>query len=351
MSSDGTIAESRFFASDNGASVHPVVLEAIQAANRGSALAYGDDPWTHRAIEVLRGHFGEAAAVLPVFGGTGANVVALRAAVDSYQAILCPDVAHLNNDECGAPERILGCKLMPVVSRHGKIDPAAIEPLLWARGVVHYAQPRVISISQPTEWGTLYRLEELRALADFAHQHELLLHVDGARLPNAAAALGTSLGALITDAGVDLLSLGGTKCGLLGAEAVVLLRPELAERAGFFRKQCMQLPSKMRFISAQLEALFVGELWHQLAAHANAMASRLAAALPTEVELAHPVETNALFARLSQAAISALSERFVFGAWPREAGLVRWMTAWDTRPEDVDAFALVIREQTASRGG
>ena len=343
MSTGGFTAGSGFFASDNGAGVHPAVLEAIHAANRGQALAYGHDAWTRRAGETLRGHFGAEAAVLPVFGGTGANVVALRAAVDSHHAILCPDVAHLYNDECAAPERILGCKLVPVASRQGKIDPGAIQPLLWTRGGTHHAQPRVVSVSQPTEWGTLYRPEELRELADFAHQNGMLLHVDGARLTNAAAALDTGLGALITDVGVDLLSLGGTKCGLLGAEAVVLLWPESAERAGFYQKQCMQLPSKMRFIAAQLEALFAGDLWRRLAEHANAMARRLADAVRGEVEPAYPVETNAVFARLTEAATTALRERFVFGKWPREPGMVRWMTAWDTRPEDVDAFASAIR--------
>lgn len=333
-----------FFAGDNAAGIHPAVLEALHDANQGHALAYGNDPWTRRAEEVLRGHFGADAAVLLVFGGTGANVVALRAAVDSHQAVICSDQAHLYHDECGAPERFVGCKLLPVASVHGKIAPAAVQSHLWTLGGVHHAQPRLISVSQPTERGTLYTSEELRGLADFAHGHGLLLHVDGARLANAAAALDTSLRALVTDAGVDLLSLGGTKCGLLGGEAVVLLRPELAERAPFYRKQCAQLPSKSRFVAAQLTALYGGELWRELAGHANAMASRLAQAVAGVVELVHPVATNAVFARLPEAAIAPLRQRFLFNPWPRERGLVRWMTAWDTRPEDVDAFARAVRE-------
>jgi threonine aldolase len=334
----------RFFASDNAAGIHPAVLDALRDANQGHALGYGNDAWTRRAVEVLRGHFGAGAEVLLVFGGTGANVVALRAAVDSHQAVICSDHAHLYRDECGAPERLVGCKLLPVAGVHGKITAAQARAHLWTRGGVHYAQPRLVSVSQATECGTLYAPEELRALADFAHDNGLLLHVDGARLANAAAALGTSLRALTADAGVDLLSLGGTKCGLLGAEAVVLLRPELAERAPFYRKQCAQLPSKSRFLAAQLTALYGGELWRELAGHANAMARRLADAVAGVVEPAHPVETNAVFARLPEAAIAPLRERFIFNPWPPEPGLVRWMTSWDTRPEDVDAFGRAVRE-------
>jgi len=331
--------DGRFFASDNAAGVHPAVLDAVRDANQGHALGYGNDAWTRRAVEVLRGHFGDDAEVLLVFGGTGANVVALRTAVDSHQAVTCSAHAHLY-----APERFVGCKLLPVADVHGKIAAAQVQSHLWTRGGVHYSQPRLLSVSQATECGTLYTPEELRALADFAHDNGLLLHVDGARLTNAAAALDVSLRALTADAGVDLLSLGGTKCGLLGAEAVVLLRPELAERAPFYRKQCAQLPSKSRFIAAQLTALYGGELWRALAGHANAMARRLADAVAGVVEPAHPVETNAVFARLPEAAIAPLRERFPFNPWPPEPGLVRWVTSWDTREEDVDAFARAVRE-------
>jgi len=343
--SESSFGGGRFFASDNAAGIHPRVLEALAEANRGHALGYGLDRWTRRAEEVLRRHFGERAAVLPVFGGTGANVVGLRTAVDSHQAILCSDVAHLYHDECGAPERFIGCKLWPLRSEAGRIGPEAVRECLWPLGSPHHVQPRVVSISQATELGTLYTRDHLRALAECAHERGLLLHLDGARLANAAAALGASLGELTAEVGVDLVSLGGTKCGLLGAEAVVLLRAELAERAPFYRKQAGQLPSKLRFIAVQLETLYGGELWRELAGHANAMARRLAEAVADVVSPVYPVETNAVFAHLPPETIEPLQKRFYFNVWPRGENLVRWMTSWDTRPEDVDAFAEAIRTE------
>lgn len=337
------------FTSDNAAGIHPEVLDAIVRANAGRAVAYGDDDVTARAIACVRDHFGAGAEVLLVWGGTAANVIGLRAVVEPWQAVLCAETAHLALDECAAPERFLGGKLIPVPAVHGKLSVDAVRARIRGRGVVHHAQPRVLSVAQPTELGTVYTPDELRALAALCREHDLLLHVDGARLPNAAAHLGTTLRALTTDAGVDVVSFGGTKSGLMGAEAVVLLAPAHARGAAFHRKQGMQLASKMRFLAAQLEALLAGDLWLRVARHANAAARRLAEGvrdLP-HVEVVHPVETNAVFARLPSAAIAALRAEFSFLIWEPDPArpVVRWMTAFDTTDAAIDRFVAAIRAQ------
>jgi len=328
------------FGSDNQAGALPEVMAALVAANRGAARAYGADPWTARATELLSSRFGDGARVAFVFGGTGANVVALLAAMRPQEAVLAADCAHLAVDECGAPERTVGCKVIQVPAPGGKLTVEGLRPHLVHRGDVHRAQPRVVSISQSTEWGTVYRLEEVRALADFAHAEGLLLHVDGARLANAAAALGVPVEAFGSEAGVDLLSLGGTKAGLLFGEAVVVWDEAIAARLPYARKQATQLPSKLRFVSAQFEALLDGDLWLRSARHANRMAARLAERLESlpGVALAHPVEANAVFATVPRAWIAPLVERNLVGVWERDRDLVRLMTSWDTRPEDVDAL-------------
>lgn len=335
------------FTSDNAAGIHPEVLDAIVRANTGRAVAYGDDEHTTRAVAALRTHFGEAAEALIVWGGTAANVIGLASVTDPYHAVLCAEAAHLAVDECAAPERFLGGKLIPIPVHHGKVTPEAVRERIRGRGVVHHAQPRVLSIAQATEVGTVYTPDEVRALAELCHAHDLLLHVDGARLPVAAAHLGVTLRALIADPGVDLVSFGGTKCGLMGAEAVVLLRPKHARGARFHRKQGMQLASKMRFLAAQLEALLAGDLWLRIARHANAAARRLADGVRTlpHVELVHPVETNVVFARLPAASVDALhAQGFRFLVWePAPARpVVRWMTAFDTTDDDVDRFVAAI---------
>jgi threonine aldolase len=332
----------RFFASDNAAGVHPAILDAIAAANGGHALAYGHDRWTERAARQVSDALGGAADVLFVFGGSGANVVALGALVESHGAVLCAESSHLWRDECAAPERFLGCKLMPIPAADGKLTPDLVQARLRGFGVVHHAQPRAISVAQPTEWGTLYTAGELRALADLAHRHGMVLHVDGARLTNAAAALGVPLRALAADARVDVLSLGGTKAGLLAGEAVVWFGGEATGRAEYVRKQAMQLPSKLRYVAAQFEALLAGELWRTVATHANAMAARLGAAIADlpGVTLAQPVQTNVVFAGVPSDRIARLQrEAGYFHVWDPDRAIVRLMTAWDTSPDDVDAFA------------
>ena len=339
------------FTSDNAAGVHPEVLEALVRAGAGRAVGYGDDVHTARAVACLRGHFGAAAEVQLVWGGTAANVIGLAAVVEPWQSVLCADTAHLMLDECAAPERFLGGKLVAVPAVHGKVSCDAVNAGIRGVGVVHHAQPRVLSIAQPTEVGTVYTVEELRELARLCHERGLLLHVDGARLPAAAAFLDLPLGALTADVGVDLLSFGGTKSGLMGAEAVVWLTPEHSRGAPYHRKQAMQLASKMRFLAAQLEALLAGDLWLRVARHANAAARRLADGVRrlSHVQLVHPVETNAVFARLPAAAVDALQVDFQFLVWERDPSrpVVRWMTAFDTTDDEVDRFVDAI----AATGG
>jgi threonine aldolase len=344
----------RVFASDNFSGAHPEVLAALAEANDGHTPAYGDDPWTERARARFRHHFGDAARAFPVFNGSAANVLALDALTRPYEAVICAATAHLNVDECGAPERIAGVKLLTVETKNGKLTPEQIAPLDVRRGDQHASQPRAVSVSQASELGTVYSLDELHALADAAHERDMLLHVDGARLANAAAALDAPLRALSTDAGVDALSFGGTKNGLLLGEAVVFVRPELADRFEFVRKQGMQLASKMRFLSAQFEALLgEGDLWLRNASHANAMARRLRDATQAVegVEIAHPVEANAVFARLPGPAIERLRSELPgenpFYVWDEETGECRWMCSWDTTPEDVDEFAAAVRAAVA----
>jgi len=338
------MSERRGFASDNHAGVHPEVMEAIAAANEGHAAAYGGDPWTAGAQQRFREHFGPAAQAFPVFNGTGANVLCLEALTQPWQGVVCARSAHLNVDECGAPERA-GRKLLVVDTPDGRLTPEHVGRLLVRIGDEHVVQPRVISITQSTELGTVYAPEAVAALAEWAHAHGMLLHVDGARLCNAAAALGVPLRALTADAGVDALSFGGTKNGSMGAEAVVLLRDELADGFRYRRKQAMQLASKMRYVSAQLDALLADDLWQRSAAHANAMARRLADAvgqLPG-VTVTQPVEANAVFAILASEATERLQRDWPFYVWDDNTGEVRWMCSWDTAPEDVDAFAEDVR--------
>jgi threonine aldolase len=339
------VSSGRGFGSDNAATVHPAVLDAIARVNVGHASGYGHDPFTQAAHELFRRHFGEQARAFMVFNGTAANVLSLRACCRPWEAAICAETAHLNVDECGAPEAIAGVKLLAASTEEGKLTPEQVKRLIVRVGDEHAVQARVVSISQSTELGTIYTVEEVRALAELAHGHGLLLHVDGARLSNAAAALDTTLRGLSTDAGVDVLSFGGTKNGLLGGEAVVLLRPELAAGFEYVRKQSMQLASKMRFLAAQFQALLTDDLWRTLAAHANAMAARLARAVSgvDGVVITRPVQANAVFAILPPSATAALQERFPFYIWDESTGEVRWMCAWDTTEADVDAFAEAVR--------
>jgi len=334
------------FASDNHAGVHPDVLEAISAANTGHAASYGADPWTARVRALFREHLGPDADAYLVFNGSGANVAALDALTRTGEAAICTDTAHLHVDECGAPEDLAGCKLHTVATEHGKLTAADVGRFEARRGDDHFAQPRVVSITQSTELGTVYDPAETAAIAAAAHELGMLVHLDGARVANAAASLGLSLAEITTDCGVDVVSFGGTKNGLMFGEAVVFLRPGLGERFPFVRKHLAQLASKMRFAAAQFEALLgPGELWRRNAAHANEMASRLAGAVEglDGVEIVHPVEANAVFARLSREAIDSLlaadAAAHPFYVWDEDAGVVRWMCSWDTGPDEVEAFA------------
>jgi len=338
------------FASDNYAPAHPEALAAVAAANVGHARSYGGDPWTARLQEDVREVFGSDAVAFPVFNGTAANVLCLHAVCKPWNAAIVTTNAHLHTDECGAPEAVAGLKLLAVEAPHAKLTPELAETTIRMVGDEHARQARVLSITQSTELGTVYSAGEVRSLADWAHANDLLLHVDGARLFNAAAALGVEPRAVTTDAGADLLSLGGTKAGLLGAEAVVLLRPGLDDGVKYLRKQTMQLSSKMRYASAQLSALLTDRLWERTAGHANAMAARLEAALAGAPGLAvtHPVQANVVFATLASAVTERLQERWPFYVWDERTGEVRWMCAWDTTPEEVDAFAADVRAALAA---
>jgi threonine aldolase len=355
--SDRAREAARGFASDNAAGVHPEVLEAVAAANVGHAPSYGADGWTARAEDVVHGHFGPGSRAYFVFNGSGANVATIDALTRPYEAVICTDVAHIHVDECGAPERIANAKLLTVATEHGKLTPDDLARWEPRRGDEHHPQPRLVSITQATELGTVYTLEETRALAGAAHRLGMLVHVDGARLANAAAALDAPLAALTTEAGVDAVSFGGTKNGLLLGEAVVFCNPELAEGFAFTRKQLGQLASKMRFVSAQFEALLGGDLWRRSARHANEMAARLAAAVePIDgVSISHPVEANGVFARLPRAAIERLQAELPgdppFHVWDAEAGEVRWMCSWDTTPEDVDVFGAAVGAAVGAHRG
>ena len=337
----------RGFASDNYAGVHPEVLAAIVAANGGHQVAYGEDVYTARLTEVLSEVFGTAAQVYPVFNGTGANVLALQACTPRWGSVLTTSSAHIHVDEAAAPERVGGLKVNVIDTPDGKLTPELIRAYPARVGDEHFAQVGVVSITNSTEVGTVYTPAEIRAIADLVHEMGWVLHLDGSRLSNAAAALGVELRELTTDAGVDILSLGGTKIGAMLAEAVVVLSPDRVTGATFLRKQSMQLASKMRFVSAQLLAIFEGDLWRRNAEHANAMARRLAdgvadidgITLPTEVE------ANAVFPILARESSERLMESFRFYFWDETIGQVRWMCAWDTTESDVDSFVEAVRAE------
>jgi threonine aldolase len=340
-----TSEQRKSFGSDNHAGVHPRVLSALAAANVGDATAYGADPLTEQATAAVRDLLG-AAAVFFVFGGTAANVLGLAAMVRPFEAVICADSAHLYGDECGAAERAVGSKLLPVSAPAGKLTPALIAGQLAGRGNEHHNQPRAVAITQSTEVGTCYSLAELTAISEFCREHDLLLYLDGARLANAAAYLGCPPAAIAAHA--DILSFGATKNGAMGAEALVIMNERLAASVPFQRMQLMQLASKMRFLSAQYLALLDGELWRHNATHANAMAQRLAGALSDVpgVRLAYPVESNGVFAVLRREQVAVLQRDWNFHVWADLDGVesvVRWMTAFDTPEGDVDAFAAAIR--------
>ncbi|WP_433462375.1 threonine aldolase family protein [Spirillospora sp. CA-128828] len=340
----------RGFASDNQASVHPEILAALAGVNDGHQPAYGDDVVTGRLREVVRRRFGDRAEVFPMFNGTGANVVSLQAMSDRWSAVVCPESAHINTDECGAAEKIAGLKLVTVPTPDGKLTPAQVEEHATGFGNIQRRQPAVVSITQSTELGTVYTPEETAAVAAAAHERGLSVHMDGARIANAAASLGLPLRALTTDAGVDVLSFGGTKNGLLLGEAIVVLNPDAVKGLPYLRKSSMQLASKMRYVSAQLVALLDGDLWRRNAAHANAMARRLetAARAVPGVEITQPVQANAVFAVVPKDVAEQLRKRFFFYGWSEATGEVRWVCSFDTTEDDVDAFAAALAEEMSA---
>jgi threonine aldolase len=346
--------DQRGFASDNYAGTHPEILAAIAAANGGHQIAYGEDVYTARLQEVMATHFGAGVAVFPVFNGTGANVIGLQALLPRWGAVVCAETAHINTDENGAPERVGGLKLLTVPTLDGKLTPELIDRQAWGWGDEHRAQPLAVSITQTTELGTAYTPAEIKAIADHVHPLGMALHLDGSRIANAAASLGRPLAEFTTGAGVDVLSFGGTKNGLLFGEAVVI-SPEASMSASvsalpYLRKMTMQLASKMRFVSAQLIALLEGDLWLRSASHANAMAARLAAGVSglDGVRITRPVQANAVFAILDKAVADRLREFFRFYDWNPATGEVRWMCAFDTTETDVDEFVDRLTELLAA---
>jgi threonine aldolase len=346
----------RGFASDNYSGIHPEVLAAIAAANGGHQIAYGDDVYTARLQEVFARQFGDGIEAWPVFNGTGANVVGLQSMLPRWGAVVCAASAHINTDEAGAPERVAGIKLLTVPTTDGKLTPELIDREAWGWGDEHRAQPLVVSITQATEVGTVYTVDEVRAITEHAHQLGMRVHMDGARLANAAASLGVPLRAFTRDAGVDVLSFGGTKNGAMLGEAVVVLDPEAAAGVKFLRKLDMQLASKMRFVSAQLIALLDGDLWLRNATHSNAMAQRLRAGVEAGladgsiqgVGLLRPTEANGVFATLPDGVADRLRTTFRFYDWDLATREVRWMCSFDTTEEDVDALVTALAKETSA---
>jgi threonine aldolase len=358
LSADGKVSQvsprhdpaSRGFASDNYSGIHPEVLAAIAAANDGHQVSYGDDTYTEHLQAVFRSHFGDQAVAYPVFNGTGANVVALQSVTDRWASVVCTANSHINTDECGAPEKVGGLKLYSVPTPDGKLTPELVDRE--ARGFQdeHRAQPQVVSLTQSTEVGTVYSVAEVRAICEHAHSLGMRVHVDGSRLSNAAATLGVPFREFTTDAGVDVLSFGGTKNGLMVGEVVVVLTPDCAHGMKYVRKSAMQLASKMRFVSVQFEALLGGDLWLRNASHANAMARRLADGVRDVpgVTVTQDVQANAVFAVLPPEVTARLQQRFRFYTWDEHTGEVRWMCAFDTTEQDVDGFVTGIREELAA---
>ncbi len=339
----------RGFASDNYAGAHPEVLAALALANEGHQVAYGEDQYTDHLQRIVHSHFGPGAEAFPVFNGTGANVTALQALTDRWGAVICAESAHINVDEGGAPERMGGLKLLTVPTPDGKLTPELIDRQAWGWEDEHRAMPQVVSITQNTELGTVYTVDEIRAITEHAHAKGMKVHLDGARIANAAASLDVPMRAFTNAVGVDVLSYGGTKNGMVFGEAVIVLNPDAVSHMKHLRKLSMQLASKMRFVSVQLEALLAKDLWLRNARHANAMAQRLAAGVRAldGVEILYPVQANAVFARLPHEVSRRLQERFRFYFWDEAAGDVRWMCAFDTTEDDVDAFLQALKEELA----
>ncbi|TLX74729.1 low specificity L-threonine aldolase [Labilibacter sediminis] len=340
----------RGFASDNNSGVHPDVLKAIASVNNGHAVGYGDDEVTQRTIVKFKELFGETTEVFFAYNGTGANVIALQAMVRPYNSIICPETAHINVDECGAPEKHSGCKLLPVKTGNGKLTVSDIKSYMHGIGFEHHSQPKMVSITQATELGTVYSVEEIKEIAGYVHANNMYLHMDGARLSNAAVSLGCTFKEMTVDAGVDVLSFGGTKNGLMYGEVVLFFNQDV-EAVKYIRKQTAQLHSKMRYTAVQFEALLSNNLWYRNASHANVMAQKLADKLKSipQIKITQPVESNGVFAIIPSDLIEPLQEEFFFYVWNDEKSEVRWMTSFDTQEEDIDKFVNLIKEKLNNR--
>ena len=340
----------RGFASDNGSGVHPQVLQAISEANNGHTIAYGDDGYTEAAIDKFKTEFGSNSSVFFVFNGTAANVLSFSAFTNSFNGIICSDVAHVNVDECGAPEKFTGCKLLPVPVPDGKLTVELIKTQLTGIGFEHHVQPRMISMTQSTELGTVYTPEEIVDITEFAHENALVVHMDGARIANAAASLDLGLNEISLGAGVDILSFGGTKNGMMFGEAVVFADQNSARQFKYIRKQGMQLASKMRFIAAQFNAILTDELWRKNAQHANSMARFLSAEASQipEVQITQPTQANGVFAILPDQWIPELQKESFFYVWDEVRSEVRWMASFDTTEEDIVSFVERLKQMSGS---
>ena len=337
----------RGFGSDNHSGISPEIMEAIASANVEHALAYGDDEYCRRTEQLFQDTFGPQARVYFVFNGTGANVLNIDAMCRSHHAVVCAETAHINVDECGAPQRIVGCRLLTVPTPDGKLTPQLVKPQLHGFGFEHHSQPRAISITQPTELGTLYSLDEIRALANLAHSHNMYLHLDGARLANAAVALGCTFRQMTTDCGVDCLSFGGTKNGLLMGESAVILNPQLDVDLKYRRKQMAQLCSKMRFMAVQFEAYLTTGVWQRNAAHSNHMAQLLHNALLSipQAKIMYPVQANSVFVKLPNKVWNALLNDYFFYLWDEEQDVVRWMCSFDTTEDDINNLIQALKQR------
>ncbi len=334
------------FASDNNSGVHPSIFKAMENANAGHVVGYGDDEYTQKAIQLFKSIFGEETEVFFVFNGTGANVLGLSTVTESFNSIICAETAHIQEDECGAPEKFTGCKLLPVEPVNGKLTPESILHHLKGFDFEHHSQPRVISISQVTEMGTVYQPNEIIALADLAHKNNMLLHMDGARIANAAVSLNMNFREFTKDCGVDILSFGGTKNGMMMGEAVLFFHPELIKNTKYIRKQSMQLYSKMRFTGAQFIAYFENDLWKKTATHSNKMAKLLEKEIGKipRIKITQPVDANGVFAIIPPEIIEPLQKEFFFYIWDATKSEVRWMTSFDTTENEIYEFVALIKK-------
>lgn len=336
----------RSFASDNNSGVHPLVMEAVINANQDHAVGYGDDPWTMAATEKIKEVFGPKAEPFFVFNGTGANSVALQAVTRPFHSIVCSETAHIYVDECGAPAKMSGCAVTAIPTPDGKLTPELIKPRLHNFGVCHHSQPKVVYISQVSEMGTIYTMDEVKAIADLIHSYDMYLHMDGARLANACAYLNCTMKQLTVDAGVDILSFGGTKNGMMMGEAVIAFRPEIAEDLQYYRKQSAQLASKMRYLSAQFIPYLENNLWLENAMKANISAKKLAESLSVypQIRFTQKIESNQLFLIIPTEALKKLQEKYFFYMWNEERNEARLVTSWDTTGEDIAQFEQTLKE-------